>query len=68
MDPDLRCGFCGKRSDEVKRLLMGQRIEAQGGVIEAAGICNECVGLMMQILASRDREWFEAQVKEILGR
>ena len=38
----LTCAFCGKRRDEVSRLIMGPR----------EGICNECVALCVDILAS----------------
>lgn len=36
-----RCSFCGKRRDQVKKLIAGQRI-AEGHVF----ICNECVDLL----------------------
>jgi ATP-dependent Clp protease ATP-binding subunit ClpX len=35
MSADLRCSFCGKHQDEVKRLLAGND----------ALICNECVAV-----------------------
>ena len=35
-----RCSFCGKRRDQVKKLVAGQRIANQ-----TLFICNECVTL-----------------------
>jgi hypothetical protein len=37
----LRCSFCGKRHDEVERLIAGPAVH----------ICNECVTLCVQALA-----------------
>ena len=37
---DVRCSFCGKREDEVERMIAGP----------SACICNECVSLCMSIL------------------
>ncbi len=34
------CGFCGKESDEVERLIAGPCIE----------VCNECIDTMHQIV------------------
>jgi len=36
----LRCSFCGKHQDEVKKLLAGEK----------AFICNECVALAKKLV------------------
>jgi ATP-dependent protease Clp ATPase subunit len=36
-----RCSFCGKRRDQVTKLVSGQKIADQH-----VYICNECVGLI----------------------
>ena len=60
----LRCSFCGKTQNQVKRLIAGPNVS----------ICNECVDLCNNILAnelnSDDTENFDlpkpAQIKHIL--
>ena len=42
----IRCSFCGKHQDQVKRLIAGP----------GAYICNECVQLCMGILDDGDRK------------
>lgn len=37
---NLRCSFCGKRQDQVERLIVGPN----------AYICDECIGLCVEIL------------------
>ena len=39
-DRSVRCSFCGKKQDQVERLIAGQ----------GAYICNECVELCVSIL------------------
>jgi ATP-dependent Clp protease ATP-binding subunit ClpX len=41
----LSCSFCGKRSQEVRRMIAGPK-----GVI----ICNECVVLCTKLIAEED--------------
>ena len=40
-DGELRCSFCGKTQDKVKKLIQGQN-----GVF----ICDECIGICSDIL------------------
>ena len=40
MSAALRCSFCGKREDQVKKLIAGDK----------ALICNECVAKASQIM------------------
>ena len=46
----LRCSFCGKTQDEVRKLIAGP---------EGVYICNECVGLCSSIIEDELREYEE---------
>ena len=50
-DSRLKCSFCGKSQDQVKKLIAGPEVY----------ICDECVELCNEIL---DEEFFEAKEKE----
>ena len=50
-DSRLKCSFCGKSQDQVKKLIAGPEVY----------ICDECVDLCNQIL---DEEFFESKDKE----
>ncbi len=50
-DDKLKCSFCGKTQDQVKKLIAGPEVY----------ICDECVELCNEIL---DEEFFEAKEKE----
>ena len=47
----LKCSFCGKTQDQVKKLIAGPEVF----------ICDECVELCNEIL---DEEFFEAKEKK----
>ncbi len=47
-DANLRCSFCGKNRDQVRKLIAGPTVY----------ICDECVGLCNEIMAE---EWQEAK-------
>ena len=47
-DTNLRCSFCGKNRDQVRKLIAGPTVN----------ICDECVGLCNEIMAE---EWQEAK-------
>lgn len=48
MSADLRCSFCGKHQDEVKKLLAGND----------ALICNECVAIAARKMkGTSDEPW-----------
>jgi len=52
-DKHLRCSFCGKSKDSVKKFISGPSVY----------ICNECVSLCNEILAEEEeREAVEAQI------
>jgi len=40
---DYRCSFCGKRQDQVKKLVAG-------GAVHGTYICDECVSLCNEII------------------
>ncbi|MBY0404053.1 MAG: ATP-dependent Clp protease ATP-binding subunit ClpX, partial [Cyanobacteria bacterium] len=50
-DSRLKCSFCGKSQDQVKKLIAGPEVY----------ICDECVDLCNEIL---DEEFFEAEEGE----
>ena len=50
-DSRLKCSFCGKTQDQVKKLIAGPEVY----------ICDECVELCNEIL---DEEFFENKEKE----
>ena len=47
-EANLRCSFCGKSCDQVRKLIAGPTVY----------ICDECVGLCNEIMAE---EWQEAK-------
>lgn len=53
-DDKLKCSFCGKTQDQVKKLIAGPEVY----------ICDECVELCNEIL---DEEFLEGKEKEIEG-
>ena len=50
-DSRLKCSFCGKTQDQVKKLIAGPEVF----------ICDECVELCNEIL---DEEFFDRKEKE----
>jgi ATP-dependent Clp protease ATP-binding subunit ClpX len=55
-DKNLRCSFCGKSKDSVKKFISGPSVY----------ICNECVSLCNEILAEEEeREAVESQVPSL---
>lgn len=46
----LRCSFCGKRADEVAKLVAGALVSFKG----RAYICDECVAIASRIMAAGD--------------
>jgi hypothetical protein len=57
------CSFCGKRHDEVRRLVAGMSVDGSGKVFEDR-LCCEGIATFMVIMAHEDREWFDKQVEE----
>jgi ATP-dependent protease Clp ATPase subunit len=51
MTTDHRCSFCNKREKEVRALISRE----VGGEVKAEGphICDECIGLSLEILAAK---------------
>ena len=52
------CSFCGRPRSWVKKLV-------QGGWPNPAFICDECVAVMTDMLASEDPAWAEERVKAL---
>jgi ATP-dependent Clp protease ATP-binding subunit ClpX len=52
--PEMRCSFCGKSRDQVRKLIQGP-----GGVY----ICDECVGECSSIISDDDAAQFDADEK-----
>jgi hypothetical protein len=57
------CSFCGRRHDEVRRLVAGTGVGRNGEVFELR-LCCDCIGTFMAVVAREDREWFDKQVEE----
>jgi ATP-dependent protease Clp ATPase subunit len=53
---DPECSLCGKPSSQVKKLIR----DAKTGF----AICDECVGLCLQIIGTEDRVLFDQIVSE----
>ncbi len=54
---NLRCSFCGKGADDVKKLIAGPKVY----------ICDECIEVCQQILASDTTVAAPLQLEEGLG-
>jgi ATP-dependent Clp protease ATP-binding subunit ClpX len=56
-DKHLRCSFCGKSKDTVKKFISGPNVY----------ICNECISLCNEILAEEEDRESAAQISEVLS-
>lgn len=54
-DKQLRCSFCGKPQDQVRRLIAGPNVY----------ICNECIELCQEIVEEEFFDTFEYDMKEL---
>ena len=61
----VRCGFCGKDSDKVKKLISGGDIFWLKPPLPEVIICNECVELCMEVLADKDQGWRDRQIERL---
>jgi len=55
-DKHLRCSFCGKSKDSVKKFISGPNVY----------ICNECISLCNEILAEEEDRAATSQIAEVL--
>ncbi len=63
--PDLlRCSFCNKSQNEVRKLIAGKSFSLAGGKEETVFICDECVGLCSDIL----KEGTQNAMKSVLEK
>jgi hypothetical protein len=60
------CSCCGKTHTEVKRLVVMHAVLASGK-LPAAAICNECLSLIMQVIAAEDGAWRQEQITILQG-
>ncbi|MBK5098084.1 MAG: ATP-dependent Clp protease ATP-binding subunit ClpX [Gemmatimonadetes bacterium] len=56
-DKHLRCSFCGKSKESVKKFISGPNVY----------ICNECISLCNEILAEEDDRETASQIAEVLN-
>ncbi|MEN8143799.1 MAG: ATP-dependent Clp protease ATP-binding subunit ClpX [Gemmatimonadota bacterium] len=56
-DKHLRCSFCGKSKDSVKKFISGPNVY----------ICNECISLCNEILAEEEDREAAGQITEVLS-
>jgi ATP-dependent Clp protease ATP-binding subunit ClpX len=56
-DKHLRCSFCGKSKDSVKKFISGPNVY----------ICNECISLCNEILAEEEDREAATQIAEVLS-
>ena len=56
-DKHLRCSFCGKSKDSVKKFISGPNVY----------ICNECISLCNEILAEEEDRESATQISEVLS-
>jgi len=56
-DKHLRCSFCGKSKESVKKFISGPNVY----------ICNECISLCNEILAEEEDREAAAQIAEVLS-
>jgi ATP-dependent Clp protease ATP-binding subunit ClpX len=54
-DKKLYCSMCGQSQDEVKVLIAGPEIN----------VCDECVLLMAEIIASKNVEWRNSAIDRL---
>jgi len=54
-DKNLRCSFCGKSKDSVRKFISGPNVY----------ICNECIALCNEILAEEEEREAETQVADV---
>jgi len=54
----VECGFCGKGSSQVKRLMSSVAVTSDEQVIKNC-ICDECLMFQLTVLAGWDSELFE---------
>src|SRR5690606_37560462 len=54
-DKQLRCSFCGKPQDQVRRLIAGPNVY----------ICDECIELCQEIIDEEFEDSYEYELKEL---
>ena len=62
-DKVLRCSFCGKSQNEVKKLIAGKSVRTEDGKLETIFICDECIGLCQDIIEEEKKVQQEQQME-----
>jgi ATP-dependent protease Clp ATPase subunit len=57
MTEKLSCSFCGKSEDDAAQLITAR---------PDLSICDECIGLMAEIVARKNNEWRERQIEVLV--
>jgi uncharacterized protein (DUF169 family) len=57
------CSFCGKAKADVRKMMIGLVMTRSGRKIHN-GICDECLGVQMTVVAFLDRDLFEQLVRD----
>ncbi len=55
------CRFCGKQKTAVRNLMIGLVLRREGEAFPSS-ICDECLGVLMTVVAHLDRRLFERLV------
>ena len=62
-DKILRCSFCGKSQNEVKKLIAGKSVRTDEGKLETIFICDECIGLCQDIINEAQKATEQQQME-----
>ena len=65
----VRCDACGRRHDEVRRMITSSGSRTIPWTPMELTLCNECILVYVSVLMHEpaDREWFERALEEIKG-
>ena len=65
MTDEVRCAWCGKSQTEVKRMIVTSGATWLNPPPQETSICNECVELCMEVLATEDPDWRDKQIERL---
>ncbi len=63
--PQVRCAWCGKSQSEVKKMIVTAGPTWLESPPPETSICNECVELCMEVLATEDADWRDKQIERL---
>ena len=66
----VRCDACGRRHDEVRRMIIASGSRTIPWTPKEFALCDECILTYVSVLMHEpaDREWFERALEEIKRR